>query len=1045
MISSRRAALLAAMVAATLDVLALRKAWATFGERLALGAAMAALAVGTALLAVPWLYALTAPWRSGGDGDARPASVGGWRAPLGRVAVALGGGLACGVALAGTHWARARLGPWATPAVVAAVAATWALLPSLARVRVGGRAWGRLLIAGAGVAALVANAGLPQRLYPSLRATLLTTGFVALACAFGAADERARPRLRASVGTVVAGALLLLGGRLLVDFDANTRFVARAQAPTAALVLDAVAMVQPFDARPLHAAHAEHAAGAALDPHTSAGSGFAGSPALPAAADALSTFSAEPPRLAALAGPAAFVRERRASTDAALGDAHVILITVDALRADRLRPERMPALAATAAHALRFERAYAAAPSTAASITTLLTAHHPSHLDARPQTIAEVARARGWLTAAFYPAGLFFDGGGALAPYADARFGFEWADTRTLPADALSDAVLARVGRVVAEGEPRTLLWAHYFDPHEPYERHGLPAEAPPLARYDAEVAAVDRALARLINGLTILQRPTLLIITGDHGEEFGEHGGAYHGSSLYDEQLRVPLVVTVLGRSILPAASIATPVSLADVAPTLAALVGLPPPDGDGRPLPPLDPGPRDVTATVQSRRMLLRAPWKLIHDQRRDIDELYELDGDPAEQHNIVDSRVDIGDELNLALARWWDQAPPSRLAARLGDRVLAPAVRAQAARELGEREVFAAKAALAAALDDGDAGVRAEAALALAQLSDGRARAPLRAIVDDALFGDRAALMLGRLRDAAAAPRLADICRRAFAESDAAAAGLHREAAHYLGFVGDRDSTEALWDAADDPRVRGAAYVALGRIAGRGRDRATAAALLDRFGAEDRDDARIDLAWALGLAGDARAAAALAAAAANEPPLPRASEALVRLAAVPAVTIMTGMAPATRAAAHPAPTPAKDVPPARLPATAPAIVGGVDLACRRAARPPLEAGLEEWIGATHCVLDAPLATLRALAPAGADVVVVRARALGKEAHVTISIDGIPLPPLSLGSRWSETRLVKPVSKLVKPIRIDVRRDGAPVDLDHVLILRDVTPGRL
>src|SRR5262245_55218973 len=118
MITSRRAALSAALVAATIDVLALRRAWATFGERVALGAGMAAVAAGAALLAMPWLYLLTRRLPAG---------------RLGRPLVALGGGLACGVALAGTHWARARLGPWATPAVVAAVAASWALLPSLAR------------------------------------------------------------------------------------------------------------------------------------------------------------------------------------------------------------------------------------------------------------------------------------------------------------------------------------------------------------------------------------------------------------------------------------------------------------------------------------------------------------------------------------------------------------------------------------------------------------------------------------------------------------------------------------------------------------------------------------------------------------------------------------------------------------------------------------------------------------------------------------------------------------------------------------------------
>ncbi|HEX4462671.1 MAG TPA: sulfatase, partial [Polyangia bacterium] len=504
---------------------------------------------------------------------------------------------------------------------------------------------GRVALAGAGAAALAVDALLPRSLYPSLRATLLTTGFVALACALGAATPRAfvgwrsRRHWQSAAATLCAGALLLLAGRALVDVSANTRFVANAQAPATALVLDAVTMVKPFAVRSLS------------QPATVANAGAANT-----AAAAPSTVAAAKSATASRADTdLAAAGDAWAQAAAPLGDAHVVIVTVDALRADRLRPEHMPLVAAATAHSLAFSRAYAAAPSTAASITALLTAHHPSHLDARPPTLAHIARANGWLTAAFFPAGLFFDGGGPLLPYANDHFGFEWVDTRTLPAEELTDAVLARVQQLVADGEPRSFLWVHYFDPHEPYELHGLPADAPPVARYDAEVAAVDGALARLINGLTNLARPTLLVITGDHGEEFGEHGGAYHGSSVYDEQLRVPLVVTVVGRAVLPAATIATPVSLVDVAPTLAALAGLPPSAGDGRPLPPLDTAPRDVVAAVHTRRMLLRWPWKLIHDLRRDVDELYDLQSDPREMRNAFDLHADVGSTLRAALGQW------------------------------------------------------------------------------------------------------------------------------------------------------------------------------------------------------------------------------------------------------------------------------------------------------------------------------------------------------------------------------------------------------
>src|SRR5262249_12124280 len=141
-------------------------------------------------------------------------------------------------------------------------------------------------------------------------------------------------------------------------------------------------------------------------------------------------------------------------------------------------------------------------------------------------------------------------------------------------------------------------------------------------------------------------------------------------------------------------------------------------------------------------------------------------------------------------------------------------------------------------------------------------------LRALLDDERWADRAAVMLGRLRDPVAASRLAALCRRPPAEGDRGAATLRREAAHYLGFVGERDAVAALAAAAADPRVPGSAYGAIGGIAGRQHDAAAAALLRERFAAEERADARADLAWALGLAGDARATPLLVAAAAAPP---------------------------------------------------------------------------------------------------------------------------------------------------------------------------------
>ncbi len=932
---TRRMALQAGALVALGDAWALRRAWGGIGDRLAIALAVGTLIAGAALALAPWLHALA---------DRRPARA------LAAAAVA---GVLLGLPLAATPTAQRGLGLAARLVLPIAVALA---LAAAARAP-------RALAAGIGLTNFALALALPRRLYPSVRVTLLLIAFAAIACALRRPPDPAAPPRRASARSLVAATALalalLLVGRTLAGLDANTRFVTHAQAPAASLVLDAVELVKPI-----------------WPPSPSGARARTGADMLP---------SAE----AGLPEGEAGARARFAHADS-LADAHLVLVTVDALRADRLRPDRMPALSALAARGVTFTHAYATAPSTAASITSLMTARHPWRLEDRPRTLIERLRAAGWNTAAFYPAGLFFDGGGPLQPYADTRFGVAWADTRTLRAGALTDAALERIGFVAAHGEPRSFFWLHYFDAHEPYEPQDLPRDAPAVDRYDAEVRAIDRALARLVDGLAQLARPTLLVVTADHGEEFGEHGGAYHGSSLYDEQVRVPLVVALLGRHLEPE-RVDAPVSLVELAPTLASLLEAPV-FAEATPL-----GSGDVYAAVDTHRMLLHGSWKLIRDTRRDVDELYDLATDPREQHNLADVRSGLAATLRATLERGLNLSSVEQLAATVVDRARPPSARASAARELGAREAYAGRDALRAALDDGDATVRAEAALALGQLTDSRARTPLRALLaggrrdqrpdarldrrgdeppdprldergderpEDAL-ADRAAVMLGRLRDPAAAAHLSALCRRPPAEGNRRQATLRREAAHYLGFVGDAAAVDALFAAAADPRVRGSAYIAIGRIAGRLHDAPAAARLRERLAVEDRADARADLVSALALAGDGDD------------------------------------------------------------------IGGIDFS-----------------GGDHPErLEAARATYRGRALAGADLLLVRARAVAGSARLTVIIDGTPLPPLELGPRFREqrVRLVQPIAAMVKPISLEVHREGAAVELDHLFLVRDVTSPRL
>ncbi len=106
---------------------------------------------------------------------------------------------------------------------------------------------------------------------------------------------------------------------------------------------------------------------------------------------------------------------------------------------------------------------------------------------------------------------------------------------------------------------------------------------------YDACVASVDAELGRLLEGLARrgLLETTLVVVTSDHGEEFGEHGGSGHGYTLFDENLRVPLI---LAHPALAARRIPEQVRLVDLAPTLVELAGLSaPPTWQGQSLVPL------------------------------------------------------------------------------------------------------------------------------------------------------------------------------------------------------------------------------------------------------------------------------------------------------------------------------------------------------------------------------------------------------------------------------------------------------------------------
>ena len=320
---------------------------------------------------------------------------------------------------------------------------------------------------------------------------------------------------------------------------------------------------------------------------------------------------------------------------------HVVLVTVDTLRADHLgawgyTPPTSPFVDELAAGATIFEQAIATAPSTAPSVASLMTGlHRASHglwsnggtLPDRVTTLAEILRAHGFHTVARI-----------ANPLLDARVGFaQGFDDFAMPPGLSQKPPAVLEGTPVLEatrqllgkvGDARLFLWLHFYDPHGPYyppeayrtrfdpanyrwpddrdlpvstghsglflvplyqSVDGNPSPADYRARYDAEIRYVDDHVRGVVQALrdAHLWDETLFVLTADHGESLGEHGLYFqHGWFAYADCLHVPLLVRAPG---VRARRVAQSVSLLDVAPTILDLVGIAPPDGmEGRSLRP-------------------------------------------------------------------------------------------------------------------------------------------------------------------------------------------------------------------------------------------------------------------------------------------------------------------------------------------------------------------------------------------------------------------------------------------------------------------------
>jgi len=361
----------------------------------------------------------------------------------------------------------------------------------------------------------------------------------------------------------------------------------------------------------------------------------------------------------------------------------IVIVSIDALRADHLgcygcERNTSPVIDSLAAAGSRFTACQSQAPWTLPSHASLFTgldavSHGAGYsygslrgLDRDLLTIAEILSESGYHTGAIVNISL-------LGP--DLGFDQGFDTFQSVPEDGALNArktvtwANGFIDLAVQEPEP-FFLFVHLWDAHSPYEPLApydtlFTSEPAPeggywrlkpdgsvverdcetlLALYDSEIVYTDEHLGRLFGHLRELgiAESTLVVVLSDHGEEFLDHGGTGHGSTLFQEVLHVPLVVSGPG---VPVGVVDAPVGLYDLYPTLLACVGIPAPAG----LPGIDvlgatdprgraiPSSGSEGMSDRSRTQMIavrRGDDKVIVDIVTGLALMFDLASDPVEQ---------------------------------------------------------------------------------------------------------------------------------------------------------------------------------------------------------------------------------------------------------------------------------------------------------------------------------------------------------------------------------------------------------------------------
>ena len=366
---------------------------------------------------------------------------------------------------------------------------------------------------------------------------------------------------------------------------------------------------------------------------------------------------------------------------------NVLFVTIDTLRADHVgcygyKQVKTPNIDSLAADGSRFARAYAVVPVTLPSHSSMMTGTYPmlsgmhdfsgNKLSPLQPTLASVLKQSGYQTGAVIAAAVL-----------DSRFGlnqgfdFYYDHFELSRLDEANLDEMERPGNVVADvaldwlaknSRHKFFLWMHLYDPHFPYHPPEPYATEYAAHPYDGEIAFADEQLGRVLRFLKEkgIYQNTIIVLCGDHGESLGEHGEKTHGFFIYNATMHVPLIIHL--PEALAARTVAEPVSLVDLMPTVLSAAGLPTPSqvqghsllSEIRGVPAATDLPTNRTLYGETFLPRIHFDWSELrasenakyHFIEAPRPELYDLTKDPGELHNLFSEKTAVADEMRAQL---------------------------------------------------------------------------------------------------------------------------------------------------------------------------------------------------------------------------------------------------------------------------------------------------------------------------------------------------------------------------------------------------------